>query len=150
MITLADRRLSPHFWLSELTVTSHPIDNTPTEDHLENLTRLANALEFIREDLGNKPIIVTSAYRSARLNAVIPGASTTSEHMVGRAVDFVCPSFGNPLAVCERLAVGRMGFNQLIHEWRAWTHFSIPALGQAARMQLCTMDERGWYGEGLR
>jgi len=44
------------------------------------------ALQYIR-DLSGKPIRVTSTYRTPTYNTLI-GGSSTSQHLVGRAIDF--------------------------------------------------------------
>ena len=82
------RRLTPHFTLDELTFSQtavrHGIDNTPTPEIVDNLLRLAERLEEVRNLLG-VPILVSSGYRSSELNALIPGASASSAHVVGLA-----------------------------------------------------------------
>lgn len=139
-----DRKLSPNFWLSELTVTQQRgLDNTPDPAALGNLERLAATMERVRDVLGGHPIYITSGYRSVEVNRAV-GGSPSSEHMSGRAVDFTCPAFGTPLAVCHHLQHAAVNYNQLIHEWRRWTHLSIPQLGMPPRLQECRMDERGW------
>ena len=84
--------LSPHFTLQELcesqTARMHGIANIPTEEAVANLRRLCeNALEPLREGLG-LPLIITSGFRSKRLNAMLAHASERSQHMEGRAADF--------------------------------------------------------------
>ena len=57
-------KLSPNFSLEELTVSDyaarHELDNTPANDHLYNLKRLAAFLESLRAVLG-KAISINSA-----------------------------------------------------------------------------------------
>ena len=69
--------LSAHFSLEELTASEvaarADIDNTPSAEVLRNLKRLAEGLELVRVALGNKPVHVTSGYRSARLNQMVGG-----------------------------------------------------------------------------
>ena len=69
-------KLSPNFSLEELTVSDYAarngLDNTPQNDHLLNLRRLAAFLESLRALLG-KPISINSAYRSPEVNAAIRG-----------------------------------------------------------------------------
>lgn len=78
-----------HFKFSELIHTETGLDNTPTCDsHLGNLAALWNALNFIREELGN-PIIINSAYRTKSVNQQVGGAKR-SLHMQGRAADIRC------------------------------------------------------------
>src|SRR5437870_8618928 len=70
---------------------------------MPNLVRLAAGLELVRAALGNKPIHVTSGFRSARLNQML-GGSKHSMHTRGLAADILCPQFGTPLEVCEQIA----------------------------------------------
>ena len=99
------------------------IPNVPTPDIIERLKATCEQLEQVRILLGNA-LIVTSGYRSPRLNAAIAGA-TTSAHMQGYATDFLCPSFGTPLEVCTKIAMSGMKFDQLIFEYGQWTHISF-------------------------
>ena len=58
--------MTPHFTLDELTASEtaerNGWDNTPNEQELANLQRLAEFLEDIKEALGGKPIMVNSAF----------------------------------------------------------------------------------------
>ena len=53
-------------------------------DWLDRLAR--DALQPIRDEV-DWPIIVRSGYRSESLNRMIPGASKTSQHVLGQAAD---------------------------------------------------------------
>ena len=84
--------LTPHFKLREFTESAtamkHGIDNRPTPEVVENLQRLCtHTLEPLREKLG-LPIIITSGYRTKKLNEIIVHASRKSQHMSGQAADF--------------------------------------------------------------
>lgn len=84
--------LSPHFELREFIASrnakEHGIDNTPPEEAVENLRALCvHTLEPLRNALG-LPIIVTSGFRTMTLNNLLAHASSTSQHMQGRAADF--------------------------------------------------------------
>lgn len=81
-----NQQLSTHFKLSELIITETGMDNTPTESFLPRLKWTAGKLEEIRA-LYNKPIYVTSCYRSLKVNRAV-GGSATSLHLTGTAVDF--------------------------------------------------------------
>lgn len=83
-------KLSEHFTLEELiasdTAKAKGIDNTPTEAVIANLSVLVvNVLEPLRVAM-NRPIVVTSAYRSPKLNTAV-GGSSTSHHLTGCAAD---------------------------------------------------------------
>ena len=81
-------KLSPHFTLGEMITTSHRhIDNMPTPEEIERLTRLClEFMEPVRERFG--PIRVTSGFRCVNLNSAI-GGSKASAHIYGCAADFV-------------------------------------------------------------
>lgn len=76
--------LSPHFRLSEF-ASKDGADFTPTA--IENLKKQAALLEIIRSAAGDKPIRVTSGYRSPGHNHAVGGA-THSQHPLGTATDF--------------------------------------------------------------
>ena len=84
-------RLSQHFSLAELTITDHrEFDNTPDEQSLENLKRLAVFLEQVKTLLNGRAVMITSGYRSAPVNAAV-GSKEKSQHRVGCAADFRVP-----------------------------------------------------------
>ena len=63
------RQISQNFTLAELTVTNSGAENTPDSQQIANLTALcAHILEPIRAHFG-KPVVVTSGFRSAAVNA---------------------------------------------------------------------------------
>ena len=119
--------LSPHFTLAELTITDHrEFDNTPDEKSLENLKRLAIFLEEVKAIFGGKPILVSSAYRSAPVNAAV-GSKEKSQHRVGCAADFRIPGM-TPDEVVRRIVSSDLKYDQVIREFDAWTHLSIPTI----------------------
>ena len=134
--------LSAHFSLEELTASEVAaragIDNTPSAEVVRNLARLAEGLELVRLALGNKPVHVTSGYRSARLNQMV-GGSKNSMHIQGLAADILCPAFGPPLEVCRAIARSGIATDQIIHEFGKWTHVAFPRPGQIGRNELLTI-----------
>lgn len=119
--------LSPHFTLSELTITDHrEFDNTPDEKSLENLKRLAIFLEEVKAIFGGKPILVSSAYRSAHVNAAV-GSKEKSQHRVGCAADFRIPGI-TPDEIVRRIVASDLKYDQVIREFDTWTHISIPTI----------------------
>lgn len=52
-----------------------------------NILQLMQHMEVIRAACGNKPVKITSGYRSTKHNASV-GGGKTSEHVKGRAADF--------------------------------------------------------------
>lgn len=114
-------KLSLHFKLEEMTVTSTGLANQPTPAHLANLRVAAAGMEKVRAAL-SKPILVNSAYRSAAVNRAV-GGSPTSSHREGYAVDFRVTGM-TPLEICRKLVAAGIKFDQLIEEG-TWTHISF-------------------------
>ena len=63
--------------------------------------------------------------------------------MSGLAVDFICPGFGSPRAICKALEphMRELGVDQLIHEFNTWVHLGLSA--SAPRHMAMTIDNRG-------
>ena len=117
--------LSPNFTLAELTVTDHrEFDNSPTQEEISNLQRLAQLLEQVKHELYDKPIMVNSAFRSAQVNAAV-GSSEKSQHRKGCACDFRVPGM-TPDEVVRAVIAAGLPFDQIIREFDRWTHISIP------------------------
>ena len=83
--------MKSYFTIDELTwsttAVTHHINNTPPTPIKENLEKLIEFLNPLREAWGS-PIIISSGYRSLELNEVLHG-SQTSAHCAGWAVDMV-------------------------------------------------------------
>jgi zinc D-Ala-D-Ala carboxypeptidase len=143
-----NQQLSPHFHLTEFTYSQNAsragIDNTPGPAEVLNLVHAAQGMEAVRTLLHSQPITVTSGYRSPAVNRLAKGSSKTSAHMTGHAVDFICPAYGTPLEICERLAESGLEFDQLIQEG-TWVHI---AFGPGKRRQLLT-KAGGGYSTGI-
>lgn len=116
-------KLSEHFSLEELTATSvRGPDNTPMPSIVSVLKDTASRMEGVRSLLGH-PIVVTSGYRSPLVNKVVGGVPN-SAHLLGRAVDFICPEFGTPYDVARAIKGSGIQFDQLIREY-GWVHISF-------------------------
>lgn len=135
--------LSEHFTLEELTHTDHrELDNTPNEQELENLKRLAAFLEEVKRVLGGKPVMVNSAFRSKAVNDAV-GSKDTSQHRVGCAADLRIPGM-TPDEVVKAVIASKIGYDQVIREFDRWTHISIPNIASAApRHQALIIDRLG-------
>jgi hypothetical protein len=117
--------LSKHFTLDELTVTDHrEFDNSPTQEEISNLQRLAQLLEQVKETLGGKPIMINSAFRSKQVNDAV-GSSDKSQHRKGCAADLRVPGV-TPDEVVRAVIAAGLPFDQIIREFDRWTHISIP------------------------
>ena len=141
-------QLSPHFSLSEFTISQTAsrlgVDNTPDETVIARLKQTAEGMELVRDLLGGKPILIRSGYRSLPVNRAL-GSSDTSAHVKGYAVDFICPAFGTPLAICKALSKAKgFEFDQLIEEG-SWVHISFDL---RMRGEVLTM-KAGKYEAGL-
>jgi hypothetical protein len=139
-------RLSENFSLEELTASETAarkgIDNTPPEDVINNLKRLAAALQEVRALLNHRAILISSGYRSPELNQAV-GGSATSDHCKGLAADFICPSYGTPNDIVRAIAASGLSFKQVIREFDKWVHLSIPEEGQEPRKQALIIDREG-------
>ena len=139
-------RLSENFSLEELTASEMAarknIDNRPSEEVIDNLKRLAAALQEVRALLNHRAILISSGYRSPELNQAV-GGSATSDHCKGLAADFICPSYGTPNDIVRAIAASGLSFKQVIREFDRWVHLSIPEEGQEPRKQALIIDREG-------
>ncbi len=118
--------LTPHFTLKEMTLSEyairHGIDNTPANNQIVNLKRLCeNILEPLRA-MVDKPINVTSGYRSPSVNSGI-GGSPTSQHMKGEAADINVENL-TPQQLFDLIRNSELPFDQVIQEFDTWVHVS--------------------------
>jgi len=104
------------------------IDNTPTQDHKQNMRLLAeNIFEPLRAYVGG-PIKINSFYRSPELNKAI-GGSTRSQHCNGQAID-IDDTFGKATnAEMFEFIKKHLDFDQIIWEFGDnknpnWVHVS--------------------------
>ena len=131
--------LSPHFTLDELTHTDHrEIDNSPTQDEINNLQQLANFLEEVKTVLGGKPIMISSGFRCKALNDAV-GSKDSSQHRTGFAADFRVPGM-TPDEVVRAVIASGIGYDQIIREFDRWTHISV---ADKPRKQALIIDKSG-------
>ena len=135
--------LSLHFSLEELTTTDHrQFDNTPNPDELANLNRLAKFLEQVKTALGDKPVMINSAFRSEAVNTAV-GSRSTSQHRIGCAADIRVPGM-TPDEVVKTIMAAGLGYDQIIREFDRWTHVSIPNNPEdKPRQQALIIDRSG-------
>lgn len=135
--------LSPSFTLEELTHTDHrEFDNTPNEEEMANLVRLAAFLEQVKEVLGGKPIMINSAFRCAEVNKAV-GSSDKSQHRRGCAADIRVPGM-TPDEVVSAIIESGLPYDQVIREFDRWTHVSIPNTEEAdPRAMALIIDKQG-------
>lgn len=126
-------KLSAHLELSEVTRSDsakrNGISNIPTPEHIENFKLLAkNVFEPIREHFG-VPIRISSGYRSKELNDKTKGASKTSDHCFGRAIDIDNDGTSITNKQIFNFIKDNLKYKQLIFEFGtdenpAWVHVS--------------------------
>ena len=135
--------LSPHFTLDELTVTDHrEFDNSPTQEEISNLQRLAQLLEQVKEAIGGKPVMINSAFRCKQVNDAV-GSKDTSQHRHGCAADLRVPGM-TPDAVVRAVIAAGLPYQQLIREFDRWTHISITNEENAEpKRQVLIIDKLG-------
>jgi uncharacterized protein YcbK (DUF882 family) len=138
--------LTPHFSLEELTASEtaerNGWDNTPNEQELANLNRLATFLEQVKVVLGGKPIMINSGLRTKKVNDAV-GSKDTSQHRLGCAADFKVPGM-TPDEVVKAIVASGIGYDQVIREFDRWTHISVPnSEDTAPRQQALIIDKAG-------
>jgi len=148
-------QLSKHFTLKEMiksmTATRKGIDNTPGSGEIKSLGDLCyEVLEPLRAHF-DKPVTITSGYRSEALCEAI-GSKKTSQHAKGQAVDLEI--FGVPNIKTAYWLQNNVDFDQLIMEFYdkddpagGWVHISYHESG-SNRKQVLTFDGKK-YSEGL-
>jgi len=147
-------KLSKNLTLEEvtnsLTAKRLGINNQPTPEHLENLKSLAqNIFQPIREHFG-KPINVSSGYRSKELNEATPGASKTSQHSKGEALDLDQDSMNTKITnkMVFDFIKDNLEFDQLIWEFGTdqnpdWVHVSYKSKGSQRKQILKAVRVNG-------
>lgn len=123
-------QLSEHLSLAELTrsesAKKHGISNMPNDAQLASLKLLAeNIFEPIRNNF-RCPILISSGFRSAELNAKIGGANS-SQHSLGQAIDIDMDgtSYGVTNVDIFNFIKDKLPFDQLINEFNySWVHVS--------------------------
>jgi uncharacterized protein YcbK (DUF882 family) len=128
-------KLTNNFTLEELTKSEtalrQNIDNTPTVEVVENLTRLAEkVLQPVRDHFG-KGVKVNSGFRSLAVNAAVGGVqgAKPSDHTRGMAADIEIP--GLPNAELAQWIEANLEYTQVILEFytqgipdSGWVHVS--------------------------
>ena len=117
-----------HFTMSELLKSDiaekYNISNIPDKQSLDNmLTLIIECLQPIRNYIG-KPIIISSGYRSPRLNGhPLINGNPNSQHCKGQAVDFTVKGM-TPKQIVEKVIASGVPFDQVINERNCWVHIS--------------------------
>lgn len=119
-------KLSKNFTKEEFehseTANKNKIINRMSVQETKNAIILCNKLlEPIREHF-NKPLIISSGFRSKALNK-LTGGSPTSQHLFGQAVDFNIHGIATREAFQEIIKLN-FTFDQIINEFNSWIHIS--------------------------
>lgn len=145
-------QITEHFSLKELTRSETArrlgLQNTPSSAEMANIQYTAEQLEKIRAYVG-RGIVVTSCFRSGRVNKAV-GGSPTSAHRFGLAAD--CDAIGlTSLAFAKEIIKmrdeGKITFDQLILEFPergdgAWVHVGFRR-NSPMRNQIMTATKKG-------
>ena len=146
--------MSKHFTLEEFeksqTATRKGIKNKAGSGEIKNLGDLCyEILEPVRAKF-DKPVTITSGYRSEELCEAI-GSKKTSQHTTGNAVDFEIAGVSN-LAIALWIS-NHCNFDQLLLEYytgeptSGWCHVSYDS-EKNNRKQVLTFDGKS-YSNGL-
>jgi hypothetical protein len=86
--------------------------------------------------------MVNSAFRSKQVNDAV-GSKDTSQHRIGCAADLRVPGM-TPDTVVRAIIAAQLPFDQIIREFDAWTHISIPnSVDLKPRRQALIIDKAG-------
>jgi hypothetical protein len=125
------RNISLEELTTSQTATRLKINNTPTPEIIENLKVVAAQVQKVRDHFG-KPLIISSGYRSEKLNSAIGGARN-SQHTKGEAIDIQSTN-GYTNADIFNYIKNNLDFDQLIWEYGTrkepkWVHISYKKSG---------------------
>lgn len=140
--------ISDNITLSEATrsrtAEMYDLKNLPNEEELENMQHIADRIfQVVRKKVANdKAILVTSFFRQKLINAKIKGASKTSQHPKGEAMDLQ----KSPTAKYTNKEIfdyikDNLEFDQLIWEYGTkdepkWIHVSLKRIGKNRKQVL--------------
>ena len=128
---------------------NHGIDNTPNTTEIAHLRQLCQKiLQPARNALG--PLKISSGFRSAELNQLI-GGSSTSDHRLGYAAD-VIPINTGTRDLAEWVVKNCPKFDQVILEFGtlkdpSWIHLSIAPRNRKQVLRATRKNGRTIYKE---
>ena len=134
---MRNQQLTEHFSLDELLKSGIADRNgfteqyNPSDEIVLNLKNLCiNVLEPLRAAISERrgvdtPVIVTSAYRCARVNGTAPGSAIHSQHMLGQAADTHVEGLSIEAWYQFIKIESGIHFDQLIQEHDMWAHISF-------------------------
>lgn len=121
------QKISKYITYEEATISQtavrKKIVNIPNDDQLANMQKVATEIfDKVREHF-DKPIRVSSFFRSEKLNKAI-GGSKTSQHVKGQAIDMQGMNGLTNREIFEYIK-NNLDFDQLINEYDySWVHVS--------------------------
>ena len=124
------------------------LDNQPNKQQILNMKSLAEFIfEPLRKGLGDKPIRISSFFRSEESNAAV-GGSTTSQHCKGEAMDLVGKSCTNK-DIFDYIK-SHLPFDQLIWEFGTdeepnWVHVSHSSRNKGQTLQAVKVNGKTVY-----
>ena len=125
---MISKHISDREGVYSTTATRRGIDNTPNEEHLENMKLLAEKIfEPLRKWVGG-PIRINSFYRGPEINKAI-GGSSKSQHCKGQAMDIDDTGCHKTNAEMYAWIKDNVDFDQMIWEFGDdknpnWVHVS--------------------------
>ena len=155
-------KLSEHFTLAEMCKTSAKTadgrsaqgdallaKNIPSHVHIENLKRLCDWLEMLRDEWnrrygeGDDPIVINSGYRSEAVNKAVGGVKG-SNHLTGCAADIRVAGMEQALRYAVILLdisdESQEDFDELLLERSPkgsyWLHFAVRPPSQENRRKI--------------
>ncbi len=124
--------LSKHISMREavysITAKRLGLNNDPSDEHLESMSKVANKVFEPLREFVNGPIKINSFYRGSELNKAI-GGSSKSQHCKGQAID-IDDTFGHATnAEMYEFIKENLDFDQMIWEFGTienpnWVHVS--------------------------
>ncbi len=124
--------LSKHISMREavysITAKRLGLNNDPSDEHLESMSKVANKVFEPLREFVNGPIKINSFYRGPELNKAI-GGSSKSQHCKGQAID-IDDTFGHATnAEMYEFIKENLDFDQMIWEFGTienpnWVHVS--------------------------
>lgn len=104
------------------TAAKEGIENKPNTTQKQHLHNIAWDLLVPLRKWYKKAIPISSGFRSKKLNKILPGSSSVSQHMQGEAVDIL--KYSKDLKKVYKYIVDNLEFDQLILEYDTWIHVS--------------------------
>lgn len=142
--------ITDHFTWAEATVTHQrdprtglALPNVPGDEAKAALVRTFAAMEEVQRVLGDRHVLIHSAFRSPAVNQAVGGAAK-SQHMRGEAVDFSVRGMPVP-EVFKALRASGLAYDQLIEEAGTWVHASFTAKPRGQALTMRVVDGRATY-----